>query len=313
MSLSRFHATVQSVLQGPLRAVEVATLQANIGYRCNLACRHCHIGAGPARTEMMDRTTIDEIIRVLSTSSVATLDITGGAPELHPDFRGLATNAHKLGKRVIVRTNLAVLLEAGMTDLPEFYAQNHFEVVASLPCYLESNVDAVRGSGAHAKSIEAIKRLNDQGYGIQSDLALSLVYNPAGAFLPPDQGQLEQDYRRELAARYSISFTRLYTVTNMPLGRFRDELAQSGSLPGYQNALACAFNPVTLERIMCRRMVSVAPDGRLFDCDFNQVLGLAPDPQAPAHIRDFDQAILSRRAISVDDHCFGCTAGRGST
>ncbi len=313
MNNSRFQETIITSQHGPLRAATVSTLQVNIGYRCNLLCRHCHIGAGPSRSEMMDRSTIDEILGVLADTDIPALDITGGAPELNPHFRYLITEARRLGKHVITRTNLAIFSEEGMADLPEFYSGCNVELIASLPCYLEKNVDGIRGSGTFSRSIRAVRTLNGLGYGLPDGLPLSLVYNPGGAFLPPEQGKLEQDYKRELAARYGISFTRLYTITNMPLGRFRDALSRTGDLNGYLHMLFCAFNPATLNDLMCRHLVSVGPDGRLFDCDFNQVLGMTVSSAVPAHIHDFDRASLAHRIIRTGDHCFGCTAGTGSS
>jgi radical SAM/Cys-rich protein len=215
---------------------------------------------------------------------------------------------------VIVRTNLAIFYEAGMEGLPEFYRDNNVELVASLPYYLEDNVDRVRGSGTFKKSIAALQKLNSLGYGNGTgERNLNLVYNPQGAFLSPAQNILEDDYKRELKARFDISFNRLFTVTNMPIGRFKDFLARTGNLAKYMDTLVCAFNPETLHDIMCRHLISVRWDGTLFDCDFNQVLGLTVDSCAPTHIRDFDHARLSTRLIAVNDHCFGCTAGQGST
>ncbi len=245
---------------------------------------------------------------------IETLDITGGAPELHPHFQMLVTRAKMAGKKVIVRTNLSVLLEKGNEDLPEFYQDQGVELVASLPCYLEENVDAVRGSGAFDKSIKALHILNRMGFGNGPDgPSLTLVYNPRGAFLSPAQSALEADYRRELKNRYNVTFSRLFAFTNMPVGRFRDTLIRNDNLEIYQEMLASAFNQATLDTIMCRSLISVGWDGRLYDCDFNQALGLGVDSSVPEHIKNFDYDLLSRRVISVDDHCFGCTAGQGSS
>jgi radical SAM/Cys-rich protein len=263
---------------------------------------------------VMDGETVGSILRVLQENPVGTLDITGGAPELNPHFRALVTGARKAGKRVISRTNLTIFFERGMDDLPEFYQEQGVELVASLPCYLEENVNRVRGNGAYHKSIDALRMLNRLGYGDKSSaLSLSLVYNPGGAFLAPPQGALEADYKKELKSRFDISFTRLYAFTNMPIGRFRDFLARSGTLDAYREMLASAFNPATLDSIMCRSIVSVGWDGALYDCDFNQILGIGVTTDASRHIRDFDYAALSARRIAVDDHCFGCAAGQGST
>jgi radical SAM/Cys-rich protein len=308
-----FHETVRSLRSEPLTAQGITTLQVNVGYRCNLACSHCHVEAGPGRTETMDSDTIDSVLRALENSPIAILDLTGGAPELNPQFRRLVSSAQRLGKKVIVRTNLAVLHEPGQEDTPSFYRDQDVELVASLPCYQQDNVDAMRGSGTFAKCIASLRTLNNLGYGMPGGRLLHLVYNPAGPFLPPCQGDLEQDYRRELRDRYGVSFSTLFAIANMPIGRFHDRLAHSGELKRYRDLLACSFNPATLDGVMCRTLLSVGWDGRLYDCDFNQVLGLTVGPDAPAHIRDFDHDALACRTIRVGDHCFGCTAGHGST
>ncbi len=310
----RFADTVLSHTKKPLTARSVTVLQVNLGYRCNMFCRHCHVSAGPGRSEMMNKTTIDAVLQTMLAGPVETLDITGGAPELNPHFRTLVSEARKEGKRVIVRTNLTIMFEQGMQDLPEFYRDQSVELIASLPCYREENIVAVRGAGSFEKSINALRRLNSMGFGSGlSGWPLSLVYNPGGAFLPPLQGGLEADYKRELKNRYGISFTRLFAFTNMPIGRFREALVREGSLEKYESMLASAFNPATLDSIMCRSLVSVGWDGRLFDCDFNQVLGIPMASGVPQHIKDFDLAALSHRTISADNHCYACTAGQGST
>lgn len=313
MKNSKFNTRVAVCLQAPLRARNISTLQVNIGYRCNLACTHCHIDAGPSRPENMDRETVDLVLSALANSGIAALDITGGAPELNPHFTYLVTEARRLGRRVIVRTNLAVLSEAGMTRLPEFFRDHDVELVASLPCYLGDNVDRIRGTGTFSKCISALQRLNSLGYGMPEDRVLNLVYNPAGAFLAPDQATLETAYREQLDAQFGISFTRLFTFTNMPIGRFRGFLVRTQSLDAYMDTLARAFNPATLDKVMCRDLVSVGWNGALYDCDFNQILDLRIQSGTPAHIRDFDLSVLSNRTITVDDHCFGCTAGQGSS
>jgi radical SAM/Cys-rich protein len=314
MKKNRFLDTVRSVRKEPLAAESITVLQVNMGYQCNMACSHCHVSAGPGRTESMERSTVDAVLQVLKDSSIKTLDITGGAPELHPLFPLLVSAARKMGKRVIARTNLTVFFEEGMGGFPEFYRDHEVELIASMPCYLEVNVTATRGNGTFQKSIDALRRLNSLGYGEDSgSLSLSLVYNPAGPFLAPAQSSLEADYKRELKARYGIVFNRLFAFTNMPVGRFRDALVKSGNIGTYLDMLTSAFNPATLDRIMCRSLVSVGWDGKLYDCDFNQVLGIPVAPGAPQHVSDFDLSALARRNISVDDHCFGCTAGQGST
>ncbi len=308
-----FRDKVASAGTSPLTALGLTTLQVNVGYRCNLGCTHCHLSAGPTRSESMTRDTMDVVLRALAGNPVQTLDITGGAPELNPHFRSFVVAARQLGKHVIVRTNLSILLEPGMTDLPEFYRTHDVELVASLPCYLERNVDGIRGNGTFKKCVSALKKLNGLGYGREGGIPLNLVYNPNGAFLPPAQAALEQDYKRELGSRYGVFFNKLYAFTNMPIGRFRDRLSRDGNLEAFQDMLACSFNPQTLDRIMCRHLISVGWDGALYDCDFNLALGLPLNPGLPTCIRDFDHAALASRMIAVDDHCYGCTAGQGST
>jgi len=308
-----FQETVSSLLRDPLTAQGIAVLQVNLGYRCNLSCSHCHVEAGPGRSEAMDGDTIDAVLQALADSPLSTVDITGGAPELNQHFRRFIGAARPLGKKIIVRTNLAILQEPGMEDLPAFYRDHDVELIASLPCYQEDNVNAMRGIGTFAKCIASLRTLNSLGYGLSHGRPLHLVYNPAGPFLPPQQGALEHDYRRELRGRYGVSFTTLYAITNMPIGRFRDRLARTGELEQYRDLLACSFNPAALDGVMCRSLLSVGWDGRLYDCDFNQVLGLTVGPDAPAHILDFDHDTLARRTIRIGDHCYGCTAGLGSS
>jgi radical SAM/Cys-rich protein len=311
---SKFLDVVQASGRTPLTANGITVLQVNMGYRCNMVCNHCHVSAGPGRTEVMDKSTVDAILQVLADNPINTLDITGGAPELHPLFPLLVNSARKMGKKVIARTNLTVFFEKGCEGFPEFYRDQSVELIASLPCYLEENVTATRGNGTFQKSIDALRRLNSLGYGDEAGkLSLSLVYNPAGPYLAPAQCGLEADYKRELKARYGIVFNRLFAFTNMPIGRFRDALVKSGNLGAYLDMLASSFNPATLDKIMCRSLVSVGWDGRIHDCDFNQVLGIPVASDAPRHISDFDHSALARRNISMDDHCYGCTAGQGST
>jgi radical SAM/Cys-rich protein len=308
-----FAARVLAARGASLRAEGVATLQVNLGARCNLACTHCHVSAGPGRTETMGAETAAAVLRALVAGGIPALDLTGGAPELNPHFRGLVAGARAAGRRVIVRSNLSVFSEPGMADLPEFLSGQGAEVIASLPCYLEENVDAVRGGGTYARCVEALRRLNALGYGLPGGPALGLVYNPRGPSLPPSQGALEADYRRELRARFGVEFSRLYAFANMPLGRFREHLARTGGLEAYRERLAAAFNPAALAGLMCRSLVSVSWDGSLHDCDFNQALGLPLAKGLPRRIGEFDRAALSRREIAVGEHCFGCTAGQGSS
>lgn len=310
----KFKDKALSIQSKPLISSGVEILQVNLGYKCNMTCKHCHIEGGPSRNQEMDRETVDTILSVIGENDISTIDITGGAPELNPHFRYLVVEARKRGYHVIVRTNLTIFYERGMENLPEFYNENSVDVVASLPYYIENDVDRVRGKGTFQKSIMALKKLNELGYANgSSDRKLNLVYNPPGAFLAPSQKTLEEDYRRELGARFSISFNNLYTFTNMPIGRFRDYLVRSKSLEKYTGRLMNTFNPGTLDALMCRFLISVGWDGRLYDCDFNQVLGLNLHSDCPQHIKDFHCASLSQREITVGEHCYGCTAGQGSS
>ncbi len=313
MSRMKFIDKVLSVRPEPLTAAGLKILQVNVGYRCNMTCKHCHVSGGPARTEVMDEETTKRVVEVFASNPFEVLDITGGAPELTPSFRWLITEAAKAAKHIIARTNLTIFFEQGMDGLPEFYRDHQVELIASLPDYLEDSVDRVRGSGTFKKSIAALQKLNVLGYGVESRLPLGLVYNPQGMSLAPAQAVLESDYQRELKERFGISFTRLYTFTNMPIGRFREYLVRTNNLDKYLETLFNAFNPMALDGVMCRQLINVGWDGRLYDCDFNQVLGLAASAGAPDHIRNFDYRALAKRRISVDEHCYGCTAGQGST
>lgn len=296
-----------------LRSHAVDTLQINVGKLCNQACKHCHVDASPKRTEIMSRETIDAVLRALREFRIPVLDITGGAPELNPSFRHLVEEARKVNTRILVRHNLTVMFENGQSDLPEFFARNEVEVICSLPYFLQQETDAQRGSGVFDKSIEGLKRLNDAGYGIDDNLVLNLVYNPVGAYLPPPQVSIEADFKRELKARHGISFNSLFTITNMPIARFLDWLRRSRNEDAYMNRLVNAFNPSTLSGLMCRNLISVDWTGRLYDCDFNQMLDLPVESGLPQTIFDFDIEKLAGRKIVTADHCFGCTAGSGSS
>jgi len=297
----------------PLRGLTIDTVQVNIGLRCNLACHHCHVESGPSRSEEMTWETMAEVLDAARRAGAATLDVTGGAPEMHPSFRRFVAEARESSLGVIVRTNLTILLEDGYTDLPKFFREHQVHLVASLPCYLEENVDRQRGRGVYRDSIEAIRRLNAAGYGRQPDLPLDLVYNPGGPTLPPRQEQLEADYHRELAARFGIRFTRLLTIANMPIGRFLHDLARQGRDRAYMDLLRDGFNPGTLAGLMCRHQLHVGWDGTLYDCDFNFALGLPVNDASCRHVRDFDPARFRSRTIATGPHCFGCTAGSGSS
>lgn len=313
------HATL-SLLQHtdfpPLRRAQLTTLQVNVGYYCNQACLHCHVNAGPGRTEMMDETNVDLVLNVLARRGIGTLDLTGGAPELHPQFRRLVRDARSLGTEVIDRCNLTVLQEPGQDGLADFLAQQRVRVIASLPCYTRENVDRQRGEGVFERSIDAIKQLNDLGFGVtDSGLILDLVYNPLGATLPGPQDILEADYKRELGGQFGIVFNRLLTLANMPIKRFGSTLVSNGQFAAYMTLLKDNHRAENLDRVMCRDLVSVDWQGYLYDCDFNQMLGLAlrlPGRPRP-HLRDLLAHDLAGRPIQVADHCYGCTAGQGSS
>jgi radical SAM/Cys-rich protein len=299
-----------------LRRGRVTTLQLNIGKRCNLACHHCHVESGPLRSEMMDRRGAERVIELLAANpGVRTLDLTGGAPELNEQFRFVVSEARALGRRVIDRCNLTIFFEPGQHDTPEFLAEHGVEVVASLPCYSRENVEAQRGRGVFAGSIEALQRLNRLGYARPgTGLRLDLVYNPLGAVLPPDAATLEADYRAELSELFGIAFDSLLTITNMPIARFAHDLAREGRAEEYMALLVHHFNPDTLPGLMCRELVSVGYDGRLYDCDFNQMLELDLGGGAARTIWDVqDLTQLQGDRIATGTHCFGCTAGAGSS
>jgi radical SAM/Cys-rich protein len=297
-----------------LRASTVDILQINVGRLCNQACKHCHVDAGPLRTEIMTHEIVEQAIDAIKRFRVPKVDITGGAPELNPSFRYLVRRSRDLGCHVMVRHNLTVMFEPGQDDLPQFFRDNKMEVVSSLPYFLEPQTDAQRGRGVFEKSIEALRRLNVVGYGIEnSELILNLVYNPVGAFLPPAQESIEADFKRELMNRYGILFNHLFTITNMPIKRFLDYLRRSGNEERYMRKLIEAFNPATVDGLMCRDLVSVDWTGRLFDCDFNQMLDIGVAAELPQTIAAFDPEKLARRRIVTGSHCFGCTAGAGSS
>lgn len=324
-----FAATLRAHGLGDLRRGRVKTLQVNVGRLCNLACHHCHVEAGPKRTEALTSDVADRLLELLASSpGVEVLDLTGGAPEMNPQFRRLVVGARRLGKRVIDRCNLTILLEPGYEDLAEFLAEHQVELVASLPCYQGANVDRQRGRGVFQSSITAIRRLNSLGYGLPgygqpgygrpgSAARLDLVYNPLGPSLPPPQAELERTYRHELGERFGICFHRLLTITNMPIRRFADQLVRLGKTEAYQALLVNHFNPDTVDALMCRSQVSVDWRGRLYDCDFNLMLGL-PLPPGDAGPRStvWDLGSLDSldgSSVATAGHCFGCTAGTGSS
>jgi len=310
-----FDALVETIEPRGFRRGRVTTLQVNVGKLCNMACHHCHVDAGPKRRESMPRDVAERVIELLALNpAVETLDLTGGAPELNPNFRWLVAAGRRLGRHVVDRCNLTVLSERDQEDLAEFLAANGVHVVASLPCYGEENVDKQRGSGTFAKSIRALRELNDLGYGSDAALRLDLVYNPVGAFLPPPQSDLESRYKSELQERFELQFNRPLTITNMPIERFAAWLKNTGQLEAYMSLLVNHFNPATVAGLMCRSLVSIGWDGRVYDCDFNQMLEV---PIGAPHVRTvWDLASLGSLTdaiVATGSHCFGCTAGAGSS
>jgi radical SAM/Cys-rich protein len=299
----------------PVTRGELQTLQVNLGYVCNMSCVHCHVNAGPNRTESMDLETIEQVLALLAREHIELLDLTGGAPELNPHFRYLVRQARALGVRVIDRCNLTVLFEPGQEDLAEFLAEQQVEICASLPCYLEDNVEEQRGKGVFADSIRAIRVLNELGYGRQAGLSFNLVYNPVGALLPPPQAGLQADYRRELGQRFDIQFDELLTITNMPISRFGAVLLAQNQYVSYMQLLRDNFSQANLDTVMCRNLLSVDWQGYVYDCDFNQMLDLpllASDRRR--HIANLSSGQeLVGNPIFTGEHCYGCTAGQGSS
>ncbi len=317
-----FDRAVLAATGGALRGATLDTVQVNIGLTCNLACHHCHVVSGPKRTEQMDRPTMEHVLRLAGEARARTIDLTGGAPEMMPHFRWLVTQARANGHEVMVRTNLTILLEEGYADLPAFFREHRVQLIASLPCYLPENVDKQRGRQVYERSIEAIELLNAVGYGDEPGLRLDLVYNPGGAHLPPPEAALEKDYRRVLDEEYGIRFNRLIAITNMAIGRFLRDLERQGKAEEYTQLLRESFNGATVDGLMCRHQIHVAYDGTLHDCDFNYALGMpctnghvdaGTGRPAALHVADATAASLRTRAIETAEHCFGCTAGAGSS
>jgi radical SAM/Cys-rich protein len=297
-----------------LQADDLHILQVNLGWRCNQSCKHCHLMAGPARPEQMEKNTIDAVIQAVGRFGIPVVDLTGGAPEINPHFEYLIKHLAQTGAHIINRCNLTILLEPGKEHLPEFFRQHRVELVCSLSYYQEDMVDRLRGPGVFQKSVEALRRLNELGYGEESSgLLLNLMSNPAGAYFPAPQQQLENFFRGELGRRHGIRFHRLYTLLNMPIGRFKEFLNRSNNYDRYMNKLIGSFNPATVPGLMCRYLISVSWEGKLYNCDFNQALNLPMEDGLPQHILDFDLTALKNRRIRLADHCYGCTAGGGSS
>ncbi len=314
MAMPKVSPSFEEMVSTPLRASGVEILQINVGYRCNLECRHCHVQAGPQRSEAMTREVMEECLRVLRTTPLPTIDITGGSPELHPLFPWFVEECARLDRRLLVRSNGVLLLDEHCAPLLDLYMRSRVEIVLSLPHVDPQITDRQRGTGVFHRVIEAIRMLNARGYGIEgTGLPLTLVHNPAGAYLPGAQKALQSSYRAALRERYGISFTRLFSITNMPIGRYLEYLRRTDNYGDYMRTLIKAFNPESLKGLMCRSMVSVGWNGRLYDCDFNQMLGLPIDHGLPDHISGFDKERLVGREIVIGDHCYGCTAGSGSS
>lgn len=314
LHLPLFHQKLAEAGLFPLRPVAPLVLQINVGKMCNQVCRHCHVDAGPDRKEIMTRATMQLCLDALAQTDIPTVDLTGGAPEMNPDFRWFVAEIRQLGRRVLVRCNLTIIVaNQKYHDLPDFFKAHEVEVVSSLPFYTADKTDRQRGAGVFADSIKALRMLNAVGYGQPgSGLVLNLVYNPAGAFLPGSQQGLQAQFKRVLLKDFGLVFNDLYAITNLPVSRYLDYLLESGNYAGYMEKLVTAFNPAAAVGVMCRTTLSVGWDGSLYDCDFNQMLDLTVASPV-RHIRDFDAAALGQRAIVVNQHCYGCTAGTGSS
>jgi radical SAM/Cys-rich protein len=311
-----FRKKIEAIGYYPLHPSSIEILQVNVGYMCNQTCKHCHVDAGPDRQEIMARETMQQCLDTLAKTNIRTLDITGGAPEMNPDFRWFVSEAHGMGiSEIIVRSNLTIITaNPKYHDLPEFFSRNNVRVCSSLPFYNAGKTDRQRGEGVFDKSIVALKMLNDVGYGkAGTGRVLDLVYNPAGAFLPGNQEQLQRDFKKELMDHFNVYFNNLFTITNIPISRFLDFLIETGNYDEYMEKLINAFNPAAVQGVMCRNTISVDWQGYLHDCDFNQMLGLRTDPCAGQHISNFDVDKLEDREIVIGQHCFACTAGAGSS
>ncbi|MEM7036686.1 MAG: arsenosugar biosynthesis radical SAM (seleno)protein ArsS [Bacteroidota bacterium] len=312
---TKFEDQLKDIGLTPFTPVKTEIFQVNVGKMCNQVCKHCHVDAGPDRKEIMTRETMQLCLDALAKTDIKTVDLTGGAPEMNPDFRWFVEEIKKLGRHVIVRCNLTIIVaNKKYNDLPEFFKKHNIEVVSSMPYYNRRRTDRQRGDGVFDRSIRALKMLNDVGYGIEgSGLTMNLVYNPAGAFLPDDQDALQAQFKQALKEDFDIEFNELFAITNLPISRFLDYLLASGNYETYMESLVNAFNPEAAHNVMCRNTLSISWDGYIFDCDFNQMLDLKVGNGAPQHLRDFDAEKLLQREIIVNQHCYGCTAGAGSS
>lgn len=309
-----FVSKMKEAGQFPLKPKKLEILQINVGYMCNMECTHCHVDSSPRRKEITPKTILQKCLDVIdATPSIHTVDLTGGAPEMNPDFKWLIEELSKRNVETIIRSNLTILVEGKFKTYPEFLAKHKVTIISSLPCYTEENTDAQRGDGTFNRSIQALKILNELGYGRQEDMPLHLVYNPGGAFIAPSQAKLEDDYKRELGERFNIVFHNLYTITNLPVSRFLEYLESEGKLNEYIEVLANSFNPFAAGEVMCTNTLSVDWNGNLFDCDFNQILKMSVNVKKSKNIMDFDAEELAGRNVVLNQHCFGCTAGEGSS
>ena len=312
--LDKFEDKLDEISLFPLKPTGIEIFQINVGYMCNMTCKHCHVDAGPDRKEIMSRETLEYCLRAIDHREITTVDLTGGAPEMNPHFRWFVDEVSKLKKNIIVRSNLTILDTRKFEDLPQFMADRSVEITCSLPFYSKRRTDAQRGQGTYDKSIKVLKLLNEIGYGKKrTGLVLNLVYNPVGAFLPPDQESLKKDYKKRLWDDHQILFNDLYTITNLPISRYLNFLMMSGNLEEYMEKLVTSFNPSAAMGVMCRNTISIGWDGNLYDCDFNQMLKLKTNHGAPDHIKNWDLEKLNSREIVVNQHCYGCTAGAGSS
>lgn len=313
-NLPLFHQKLKESIGTELRTSKIEIFQINLGKMCNMVCKHCHVDAGPDRTEIMTKETLELCLDALKNSDIQKVDLTGGAPEMNPHFKWFVKEVRKLDKHVMVRSNLTILVTNTFNDYAQFMADNQVEIISSLPYYKATFTDKQRGDGTFNKSIDAMKKLNDLGYGKEnSELLLNLVYNPIGAFLPPPQESLERDYKKELLNHHGLVFNNLFTITNMPISRYLDYLIQSDNYTKYMTKLVKSYNPIAADNVMCKFTLSVSWDGYLYDCDFNQMLEMKVNHGAPTHIKDFDLEKLEGRKIMTGQHCYGCTAGAGSS
>ena len=314
LGIPSFEEKLSEIGLFPLTPTQVDIFQVNIGKMCNQVCKHCHVDAGPDRKEIMTRETMEHCLTAIKQSNADTVDITGGAPEMNPDFRWFVEQISALGKKVLVRCNLTIILaNPKYHDLPEFFKKHRVNVVSSLPYFNARRTDSQRGEGVFEKSIDALRKLNEVGYGSDPDLKLDLVYNPSGAFLPGDQLELEAEFKKRLKDNFDIHFNNLFTITNIPVSRFLEYLQESGNYESYLAELVSNFNPSAAMGVMCRNTISVGWDGHLYDCDFNQMLELKVADHAPQHISEYNEKLLNNRSIVINQHCFGCTAGAGSS